>query len=257
VAGVVQKLGPGVSAFKLGEPVLAVLNPLDASAKGLNGGYAQYVVAPAGNVAAKPDALTFAEAAGLGRAGTMAARLVSEAGVHEGQRVLIAGAGGGVGSLAVQIAKARGARVIGVASGRHAAFLASLGIDEHIDYTLGDWSERAEDIDLGIDTVGGDSALQVLRAVRRGGTFITILPNGAVTPEACSAADVRCLPAPGPGNDSYLAPVVELARLGRLKVKIARCFPLAKAAEAQEASRSGHAEGKIILIVDEELAHTN
>jgi NADPH:quinone reductase-like Zn-dependent oxidoreductase len=255
VAGVIEKLGSGVTAFKVGEPVLAVLNPMDASVLGLNGGYSQYVVVSADNVAGKPETLTYAEAAGLGRAGTMAARLVSDAAVSEGQRVLIAGAGGGIGSLAVQIAKVRGARVVGVASGQHARFLESLGVDEQIDYTLGDWSERAKNIDVGIDTVGGDSALQVLEVVRRGGTFISVLPNAAVAPETCSAAGVNCLPAPRAGNDHYLARLVDLARAGRIKVRIAKSFPLAEAAEAQEASRAGHTQGKIILAVDEERAH--
>lgn len=255
LAGIVEKLGPGVTGLEAGQPVLAVLSPMDASVAGLNGGYAQYVIASADNVAIKPETLTYAEAAGIGRAGTMAARLVADVGVSAGQRVLIAGAGGGVGSLAVQIAKARGGYVIGVASARHAAFLKSLGADEHIDYTLGDWSKRASNIDVGIDTVGGGSVLKVFEAVRRGGVFIGVLPNADVTPETCSAAGVSYMPPPRAGNDQYLAPVVEMARAGRLKVKIAEIFPLAEAGAAQEASRAGHAQGKIILAADEELAH--
>lgn len=255
VSGVIARLGPGVTAFQVGEPVIALLTVMGPAAIPMNGGYAQYVVASVDSVAAKPAALTYAEAAGLGRAGAMAGRLVSDAKVSPGQRVLIAGAGGGVGSVAVQIAKARGAQVIGVASARHGDFLKSLGADQHIDYADADWPKGAAGIDVGIDTVGGGSAAQVLAAVKPGGVFISVLPNPALTPETCAASGVNCLPAPAGGTDPYLASVVALAQAGKIKVQVDQAFPLAEAGQAQEASRAGHTQGKIIIVVDEALAH--
>jgi NADPH:quinone reductase-like Zn-dependent oxidoreductase len=128
---------------------------LSAGAAGLNGGYSQYVVALVSDVGKNPDRLSYTDAAGLRMIGTMAARLISKTRVSKGQRVLISGAGGGIGSLAVQLAKLRGAQVIGITSGRHADFLRSVGVDEQIDYTQGEWTAKAKNIDVGIDSVGG------------------------------------------------------------------------------------------------------
>ena len=130
VAGVVEKLGEGVTDLKVGQPVFALL-PRDA--KRLNGGYSQFAVAPTSNVMPKPKAFTYVEAAGLGIATVTGVRVVVDTKISTGQRVLITGASGGVGTIAVQAAKARGAYVIGTASGRRAEFLKSIGVDEFID----------------------------------------------------------------------------------------------------------------------------
>lgn len=253
VAGVIEKLGPGVTGFKVGEPVLAISDPLSAPVAGLNGGYSQYVVAPVSGVAKKPERLSYVEAAGLGMTGTMAARLISRTKVSKGQRVLITGAGGGIGSLAVQLAELRGAQVIGIASGGHAGFLKSLGVDEHIDYTQGEWTAKAKNIDVAIDTVAGATAASAFATVKKGGVFISVLPNPAVTPEKCAAAGVVCVSSQGDGSGQYLPQLVQLAGDGKLKIRIGKTFPLAEAGQAQETNRAGRTEGKIVLVVDETL----
>ena len=249
VAGVVENLGPGVTAFKVGDPVFAMIG---RSIDGLNGAYAEFALAPADNVVAKPRNFSFAEAAGIGTAGMTAAKIIGRAGVDKGQRVLITGVAGGVGSAAAQIARARGAHVIGTASGRHAAFLRSIGVDEVIDYTQAPFEEQVHDVDVVIDTVGGDTAQRALKTLRKGGSFATVA--GRMATEQCTAAGVRCAeagpPQPGESEGAMLRQVAALAAEGRFRVHVDKVYPLERAADAQEYNRDGHTEGKVILAVD-------
>jgi NADPH:quinone reductase-like Zn-dependent oxidoreductase len=252
VAGVIESTGTGVTGLKAGEPVFSMIG---RSIPGLNGAYAEYVLAPADNVVHKPKNLTYAEASGVGTVGRTAQRCVEQAKLQRGQRVLITGIAGGVGSATAQIAKARGAYVLGTAQPVHNAFLKSLGVDKVIDYTQANWTDQAKNIDVVIDTVGGDTATASLGLVKRGGTFITIASR-AITPEMCSAAGVTCpsVGPPGPGDPSdgyYLKEVAKLIESGKFKIHIDKTYPLASAAEAQEYNRAGHTEGKIVLIVSD------
>lgn len=247
VAGVVEKLGAGVPGLRIGEPVFSMIG---MGVDGLNGGYAEYVVAPAANVVAKPAPLSYAQAAGLGTGGLTAEQAVEQAGVQQGQRVLITGAAGGVGSQAAQLAKARGAYVIGTASARHAAYLKSIGVDELVDYTQGSIAGRVSDVDVVIDTAGEEAATQALGALKPGGTFVTVAVREFA--ERCKAAGMNCPAGAGPGvNEARdLHRIGGLAATGKLSVHIDQIFPLSQAAEAQEVNRAGHTEGKIILAVD-------
>jgi len=252
VAGVIETVGAGVTDLRVGEPVFSLIGH---SVPGLNGGYAQYVVAPAENVVRKPKRLTYAEAAGLGVAGRTAERSAELAQLHRGQRVLITGVAGGVGSATAQIAKARGAYVLGTAQPAHAAFLKSIGVDKVIDYKQPHWTDQANNVDVAIDTVGGDTATAALGLVKRGGTFITIASRD-ITADMCAAAGVTCpyvgAPKPGdPTDGDYLRPVAKLIEAGKFSVHIDKTYPLASAADAQEYNRSGHTEGKVILIVSD------
>jgi NADPH:quinone reductase-like Zn-dependent oxidoreductase len=249
---VVEKLGPGVTALKVGEPVFSTIGR--GGPAGLNGGYSEFVVAPADNVVAKPKKLTYAEAAGLGTVGATAARVINQAKVAKGQRVLVTGVAGGVGSSAAQIATALGAYVLGTASPRHNAYLKTIGVNEVIDYTQGNWADKARNVDVVIDTVGGDTALTALGALRKGGTYVSVASRD-ITPDKCAAAGVNCAgggpPGPaGPSEGDLLRQVAQLANEGKFKVNIDRTYPLANAADAQEYNRQGHTEGKVILIVD-------
>ncbi len=256
VAGVVAKLGPGVTGLRVGQAVFAMLSR-GGGTDGLNGAYAEYAIAPAANVVPKPGKLTYAQAAGIGVAGATAARSIDAAGIGHGQRVLITGVAGGVGSSAAQIAIARGARVIGTATPRHAAFLKSIGVTDVIDYRQGDWIERVRGADVVIDTVGAGTALAAFNALRKGGTFVSVASRD-ITPDKCAAADVRCPaagppgPAGGPSEGELLRQVAALAEQGRFRVHIDKSFPLEQAAEAQECNRAGHTEGKVVLIVTEQ-----
>jgi NADPH:quinone reductase-like Zn-dependent oxidoreductase len=254
VAGVVEKVGPGVTQFKPGDAVFSMIGRADF---GLNGAYAQYTLAPLDNVVAKPKNLSYAEAAGLGTTGMTAARILARVGVASGQRVLVTGAAGGVGSAVAQIARARGAHVIGTASARHARYLGSIGVEEVVDYTQGPFEDKVKDVDVVIDTVGGETATRALETLRRGGSFGTVA--GRVDPALCTAAGVSCAAGgpPGSGEPSegeLLRQVAELAAAGRFRVHVDRTFPLARAADAQEYNRAGHTEGKVILVVDAQQA---
>ncbi len=249
VAGVIEKVGPGVTGFKVGDSVFGVVPRVPGT---LNGAYSEYAVAPVATVVTKPKNLSYAEASGLGIAGITGVRNVNVTKVSKGQRVLITGAAGGVGSTAVQAAKAKGAYVIGTSSARHNDYLRSLGIDEIIDYTKVKFEEQVKDVDAVIDTVGEDdnTAERAMTTLKKGGMYISV---GARNLEAkCAAAGIVCA-----GRAS--APAVErsiyeetgaLAAAGKLKVHIDKTFPLAEAAQAQVAVEQGRTEGKIVLIVN-------
>ena len=256
VAGVIEKPGPGVTQFKVGDAVFAPVNRGGPGA--LNGAYAQFAVAAVDKVVRKPKNLTFAQASGLGTATTIGVRAVMLANVSPGQRVLVTGAAGGVGSAAVQAAKGRGAHVIGTAAAKHTAYLRRIGIDEVVDDQAGDWSGGIGNVDVVIDTAAARNAQYALLTLRKGGKLIKI--SGRPDTAACAAAGVECPPLQrGPGgsqeqDDAVMAEVVRLVEAGNLTVNVDATFPLEKAYEAQEENRKGTTQGKIILIVDADHA---
>lgn len=257
IAGVIEQVGPGSGAFKPGDKVFSTL---DLSAEsGLNGGYAHFVVVAADRVVAKPASMSFAEAAGIGVAGVTGTRAIIETRVAAGDRVLITGAAGGVGSAAVQLARARGAQVFGTASQRHGAYLRSLGVERVIDYTSGRFEEQIHDVDVVIDTVGADTTARALKTLKPGGRFVSVA--GEVSAQQCAQARVSCIEdrAPGitlPSEGDMLRGVAALAAAGKYRVAIDRTFALEQAGAAQSYGEQGHTQGKIILIVDGALALT-
>jgi NADPH:quinone reductase-like Zn-dependent oxidoreductase len=257
VAGVIEQVGAGVTKLKVGEKVFSMIGR--GPVNGLNGAYSQFVIAPAANVVAKPANFTFEQAAGIGTVGMTGERTIQQTKLSKGQRVLITGVAGGVGSSTAQIALALGAHVIGTASARHADFLKSIGVTEVIDYTDGKWEDKIKDIDVVIDTVGGDTPDRALTTLKKGGTLASVA--GSASPDKCSALGVTCLGGgpPGPGGPSegdMLSAVAKLAAAGKFKVHVDLTYPLEQAAEAQEYNRAGHSEGKDILIVDAAKANT-
>jgi NADPH:quinone reductase-like Zn-dependent oxidoreductase len=257
VAGVIEQVGPGVANVKVGDKVFSMIGR--GPVNGLNGAYAQFVIAPAANVVAKPANFTFEQAAGIGTAGMTGERTILQTKLGKGQRVLITGVAGGVGSATAQIALALGAHVVGTASPRHAAFLKSIGVSDVVDYTDGRWEDKIKDIDVVIDTVGGDTTDRALSTLKKGGTLASIA--GSASADKCAALGVVCLGGgpPGPGGPSegeMLAAVAKLAAEGKFKIHVDLTYPLEQAAEAQEYNRAGHSEGKDILIVDAAKANT-
>jgi NADPH:quinone reductase-like Zn-dependent oxidoreductase len=247
VAGVIEKIGSGVTTLKVGDAVFAVVS---RSPGVLNGGYSQFAVATVGSVAPKPTRMTFAEAAGLGIATITGVRAVDETEVSQGQHVLITGVAGGVGSAAAQAAKARGAYVIGTATAQHNAYLKSIGVDEVIDYSQEKFEDKVKNMDVVIDTVGSDTAERALTTIKKDGLYVSIAARGLE--EKCAAAGIKCMPrGAGPELPRSLYEEVEtLANTGKLKIKVEKTFPLAEAAKAQVLGEQGHTEGKIILIVN-------
>jgi NADPH:quinone reductase-like Zn-dependent oxidoreductase len=247
VAGVVEKLGSSVTAPAVGTPVFAVVA---RAADPLNGGYSQFATAAIANVVPKPPNMTYAEASGLGIATITGVRNVIETKVSAGQRVLITGIAGGVGSAAAQAAKAKGAYVIGTASARHNDYLKSIGVDEVVDYTQVKFEDKVKNVDVVIDTVGSDTAERALTTLKKGGFYISVAARGLDA--KCAAAGVTCVGRMSASvvPRSVYEEVASLATSGKLKVNVEKTFPLDQAALAQAVGAQGHTEGKIVLIVD-------
>jgi NADPH:quinone reductase-like Zn-dependent oxidoreductase len=246
VAGVVDAVGPGVTRFAVGDPVFGM--PWFPR---LAGAYAEFVTAPSRQFARRPDALGVVEAGGLSLAGLTAWQcLVDIADVQPGQRVLVHAAAGGVGHLAVQIAKARGAHVIATASAAKHGLLAELGVDEAVDYRSQKFEEVVERVDVVYDLIGADVAVASLDVLQPDGIMIT-LPSAAAAP-AVEAAGDRGLTAVGmlvePDGDG-LEDLAGLVEAGALRVLVDATFPLARAADAHRLGEQGRTTGKIVLEV--------
>jgi NADPH:quinone reductase-like Zn-dependent oxidoreductase len=238
LSGVIDAVGDASGPWKVGQQVMGVAT---------GGSYAQYALAAPSAVALKPQRLSFAEAAGLPVAGETAWRaLVTIANVQPGQRVLIQGGAGGVGSAAVQIAKLRGAHVIATASPSHNELLRSLGADEILDYHSVRIEQTLKDIDVVFNTVNAETGARSIAVLKPGGILVSV--GGAAPTEQCAAAKVRCA-ATGPVTGESLGTLSELAEQGKFRVHIDRVFPLAEAAQALELNRQGHTGGKIIIEV--------
>lgn len=243
VSGVIDSLGEGVTGWKVGDPVLGFARQ--------SGSYAEYAVISVTNLARKPKGMTFEEAAGVPIAAETAYRALHEAGrIAPRQTVLIHGAAGGVGSAAVQIAKAAGARVIGTASANNHEFLRSLGVDQVIDYRAQRFEDVVSNADIVLNTADAETNSRSIGIVRPGGTLVSIVgpPNLA----ACAAARIRCVRPDrdtGAPNADMLENVVELAEAGKFKVFVDATYPMTEAAQAWAKSRTGHTRGKLIIRV--------
>ncbi|MFE6764182.1 NADP-dependent oxidoreductase [Streptomyces sp. NPDC057689] len=246
VSGVVEGVGDGVTLFRAGDAVYGMPHfPHPA------GAYAEYVVAPARHFAPRPRGLGHIEAGALPLAALTAWQaLVDTADVRPGDRVLIHAAAGGVGHLAVQIAKARGAYVIGTAGAAKHELLRSLGADELIDYRTQDFAETLRDVDVVVDCIGGPSWAGSLRTLRPGGTLVSLLPPDETFPaKKAEAAGVRAVFMLVEPDHSGLREITALVEDGRLRVIVDEVFPLEEAARAHARGETGRTTGKIVLSV--------
>jgi NADPH:quinone reductase-like Zn-dependent oxidoreductase len=243
-AGTIDALGPGVEGWHVGEAVIAVTGPP-------HGAYAQYTVASVRALARKPRTLTFNEAAGIPVAGITAWHsLVDIAHVRPGERVLIDGGAGGVGSAAVQVAKALGAYVIATALASNTTYLHSIGADQVIDYSAGPFEQKAKDVDVVLDTVSAADGIRAIRTLKAGGLLISLV--GKIPAARCAAARIRCEAPHGSGGlpaAPILDHVVALANAGKYRVSVEHVFPLADAPKAWQLSKAGHTRGKLVLSV--------
>ena len=246
VAGTVTEVGIGVTRFCVGDEVLGMpWFPREA------GAYAEYVAAPSRHFVGKPHTLSFEEAAALPLAGLTAWQLVVDAvALHQGDDLLIHGAAGGVGHLAVQIAKARGATVFATARAEQAEWLRELGADEVIDYRSERFEERVADLDAVIDFPGGDLGARSLEVLRPGGKLVQV--RGTVAEELLAAAKDRqqrvtgFLVEPDPvGLDG----LVSLVEAGKLQIHVDQVLDLEQAAEAHRMAEAHHGGGKLVLRV--------
>jgi NADPH:quinone reductase-like Zn-dependent oxidoreductase len=247
VSGVVEAVGIGVARFEPGDEVFGMLSyPFG------HGSHAEYVTAPARTFAHKPASLDHTQAGALPLVSLTAWQaLVEYADLRPGQRVLIHAAAGGVGHVAVQIAKARGAYVIGTASAGKHDFLREIGVDEAIDYRETDFTEAVKDVDVVLDTLGGDTSTRSLRVLRPGGLVVSILPVGSDDfHREAERLGVRALRMLVDASYSGMKAIAELVEAGKLRPAIAGTFPLADAAEAHALGDTGRTTGKLVLTVD-------
>lgn len=244
VSGTVEALGPGVTDLKVGDAVFGMPRfPKQAAA------YAELAAVPADEVAPKPRGIDHAHAGALPLAGLTAWQgLVRHGALKSGQRVLIHAAAGGVGHLAVQIAKARGAYVIATASPEKLDFVRGLGADEIIDYTKGDFADSVGNVDLVLETVGGDHAEHSLKVIKAGGVLVSLLN---VSDPAKAQAKERGIRVERMSVVPDRAGLVELGKLidaNKLVVHVAKTFPLDQAGAAH-AFLGTRPIGKVVLTV--------
>ncbi|MEU8102890.1 NADP-dependent oxidoreductase [Nonomuraea muscovyensis] len=245
VSGVVEEIGEYTGRFRPGDEVFGMLNfPIPASA------YAEYVIARPRQFARKPAGVDHVRAAALPMAALTAWQAFEDIGpVRPGDRVLVHAAAGGVGHLAVQLAKQRGAYVIGTSRAAKHDFVLGLGADEMIDYTRVDFAEAVSDVDVVLDMVGGAYPRRSVPVLRPGGVFIG---GAGMTPEdeaACEQAGLRWGRFSVEPDHAALEQVARLAAEGTLNAHVDRVFPLADAAKAHELMESGAFVGKLVLDV--------
>ncbi len=263
VSGVVDAVADDVEDFSVGDEVYSMVR-FPSGLAGESRAYAEWVSVPASEVALKPTGIDHVQAAAAPMSLLTAWQFMIELGHDEpnalqpnrhepvpleGRSVLVNGAAGGVGHLAVQLARWKGARVVAVASGGHEAFLRELGADEFIDYTKKDPADVVRDVDLVIDAVGGPTTGRFLRAIKRGGALFPIFPLGFSGAEEAEKRGVTVSATQVRSSGAQLAELADLLDAGTVRVVIDSTFALSDARSAHERAARGHIRGKIALTV--------
>ncbi|WP_247881212.1 NADP-dependent oxidoreductase [Skermanella sp. TT6] len=264
ISGVVEAVAEDIVGFSVGDEVYSMVR-FPGGLAGDSSAYAEYVSVPASELAPKPASIDHVQAAGAPMSLLTAWQFLVDPGHDEpnplqpdrhvpvpleNRTVLVNGAAGGVGHLAVQVAKWRGARVIAVASGRHEALLRELGADEFIDYTQTAPETVVRGADLVIDTVGGPKAGRFLRTLKRGGALFPIFPLGFSGAEEAAKLGVTVSTTQVRSSGAQLDDVGRLLDDGTLRVVIDSTYPLSQARQAHERAARGHVQGKIVLTVE-------
>ncbi|MYR29833.1 MULTISPECIES: NADP-dependent oxidoreductase [unclassified Streptomyces] len=245
VSGTVVATGYGVTLFRPGDDVFGML-PYPHGA----GSHAEYVTGPARAFAAKPAGIDHVQAAALPLAALTAWQaLVDTAALRAGQRVLVHAAAGGVGHLAVQLAKERGAHVTGTASAPKHDFLRALGADACVDYRTEDFTATEEPYDVVLDPIGGETATRSVGVLRPGGVLVSLVPGAPDTPAAAEKAGVRAVTLLVEHDHAGMRALAGLAADGRLRAHVSGAFPLAEGARAHAQGETGRTTGKLVLTV--------
>jgi NADPH:quinone reductase-like Zn-dependent oxidoreductase len=245
VAGVVEKVGVNVTKFKAGDPVYAYLSFQE------QGGYAEFTTAKESETALKPKNISFEQAAAVPLAATTAWQaLIDAAGLKAGQTVLIHGGSGGVGHFAIQIAKARGAKVIATASTPNQELLKQLGVDQPIDYTKTKFEEVVKDVDIVLEATRSDSMARSYGVVKKGGFVVSITgePDRAqLEQHGLRGESIMAHP-----DGHVLDELTKLIEAKKLNVIVSQTFPLRDAVKAHQQIETHHTRGKIVLKVADE-----
>jgi NADPH:quinone reductase-like Zn-dependent oxidoreductase len=263
VSGVVAAVADDVTDFAVGDEVYSMVR-FPGGLAGDSKAYAEYVSAPASEVARKPAGIDHVHAAGAPMSLLTAWQFLVERGhdapnplqpnAHQpvplqGKTVLVNGAAGGVGHFALQIAKLKGARVIAVASGKHEALLRELGADEFIDYTKTAAEDIVRDVDLVFDSVGGPTSARFLRTLKRGGALFPVFSLGFSGAEEAERLAVTVSSVQVRSSGPQLAELARLLDAGTIRVVIDSTYPLADARKAHERAALGNIQGKLVLTV--------
>jgi len=249
IAGAVIALGEGVTQFAVGDEVYGM-----PRFPGEEKAYSEYITSPVADIALKPQRLTHQEAAGVPLAGLTAWQaLFDTAHLQAGQTVFISGGAGGVGHYAIQLAKWKGAMVITTTSTRNVEFVRDLGADIIIDYTRQALTDVVKDVDVVLDTIGGDVLRDSFKVVKRGGSIVSL-------PVHLGVKDLGDQLAPKSGvafavigvhrSGEQIAEMANLANAGQLKTHLDAVFPLKEVAQAHKLSEGGHVRGKLVLTLD-------
>jgi len=242
VSGVIEKVGNKVDDFTVGDEVFARPNVAR------NGTYAEYVAVQAKEISPKPVTLDHLQSAAIPLAGLTAWQGIFDHGeLQAGQKILIQGAAGGVGTFAVQLAKWKGAYVIGTASQDHIQFLKELGADEVIDYKKEKFEEVLKDLDVVFDTIGGDTQLKSLQVLKPGGILVSTV--GINDPDAVKAKGIIGKAYMAQSVPANLEQLADLADAGKIKPIISEVLPLEEVRKAHETIEKGHTKGKIVIKV--------
>lgn len=263
ISGVVDATAADVNGFKVGDEVHGMVRFPEGVMTG-SGAYAEYVSAPAAHLAHKPAGLDHQQAAAVPMSLLTAWQFLVELGHDapnpfqdfphapvelEGRTVLINGAGGGVGHLTTQLAKARGARVIAVASAKNAAMLGEFGVDQFIDYGKTAVETVVRDVDLVLDAVGGARMERFLDVIRPGGALFLVNPLGFEGRDAAAQRGIRVSSTQVRSNGAQLAQAAALFDRQAIRVVVDSVFPLSEASRAHQRAAEGGIQGKIVLSV--------
>lgn len=240
-SGTVEEIGADVKNLKKGDEVFSYFGTYE-------GGYAEYVAVKETAVEKKPENIDFENAAAIPVGALTAWQAIFDHGkLEDGQKILIHAASGGVGSMAVQLAKWKGAYVYATASGKNEQFIKDLGADEFIDYKTTKFEDVVKDVDVVFDTVGGDTQERSFQVLKKGGALITVVHPPSE--ESAKKFEVRAEMIGVAPNAEELSKITELAENGKLKTHIETVLPFPEIVEAHKLSKTGHARGKIVLQV--------
>src|SRR6266446_1253088 len=243
IAGIVEKTEAKITKLKAGDSIYAYVL--------WGGGYAEYAVATEGEATAKPKSLNYIEAAAVPLVALTAWQaLIDTAKLSAGQTVLIHGGSGGVGSFAIQIAKAHGAKVIATASAANQELLKQLGADVAIDYTKQNFENVAKDVDVVLDSIGKDTLARSYGVVKKGGIIVSLVARP--DPAELAKHGIRGEALSVDPNSDELSEIGELIDEKKINVIVSQTFPLSEARKAQEQVATGHTRGKIVLKVADE-----
>ena len=240
-SGTVEETGANIEHFAKGDEVFGYVAG--------HGTYAEYVIAKENEISKKPANIDFENAAAIPVGALTAWQAIFDtADLQSGQKILIHAASGGVGSMAVQLAKAKGAYVIGTASGKNEQFVKDLGADEFVDYKNRKFEDEVKEVDVVFDTIGGETQERSFQVLKKGGFLVSAV--NPPSPESAKKYGVKAEMVGVAPNAEQLAEITDLAENGKLKTYIETVLPFSEIVKAHGLSEAGHTRGKIVLKVE-------